>query len=59
MAESQQLWTWLNEASLVVMAGGFLYMVKVVVNDNKHDIAAIRELLTEIKALLEREGRGR
>jgi hypothetical protein len=48
----QQLFNMLNDSALVVAAMGFAYMVKVVVNDMKHDVAAMKELLQEIATLL-------
>lgn len=44
-----QLFRWLNQAALVVMAGSFIWLVKTVVNDMKHDLIDIKGLLKEIR----------
>ncbi len=44
----------LDEAALVVMAGSFIWLVKVVVNDMKHDLSDMRATLLRIEEGLKR-----
>jgi len=45
---------YMNQGGLVIMAGLAVWLVKVVVNDIKHDVSSIKELLQKIATLLEK-----
>ena len=47
-----QLFDWLQQSSLVVMALAFLWLVKVGVNDYRHSLLRMEKLLERIVVLL-------